>query len=232
MDLSRYQEPAPSSAPSLPIALFVTGLVIAGLYFGSELLVPLALAVLLSFVLTPLVVALRRFRIPRAPAVILVVALAFTMIFALGAIMGRQIADLAEQLPSYEVTLRQKIQNLKPSRGAKPGVIERTTEAIEELSKELDKQPEGAKSQQEPTSTGQQPIPVEIHRPPPRALEYYQTLITPLISPLASAGLVLILVVFILLQREDLRDRLIRLLGGEDLERTTKAMNDAASRLS
>jgi len=231
MIVSRYQEPRSTETPPLPAALAVAGLIIAALYFGRELFVPLALAVLLSFILTPLVVLLRGFRVPRAPAVLLVAAFAFSIIFALGAIMGRQLADLAEQLPRYEVTLRQKIQSLRPPPGAPAGVIERTTSALEELSRELDRQPQTAPAKPE-TATGQQPIPVEIHYPPPRALEYYQNVVTPLLGPLASTGLILILVVFILLQREDLRDRLIRLFGGEDFERTTTAINDAARRLS
>src|SRR5690606_8661221 len=82
------------------------------------------------------------------------------------------------------------------------------------------------------TSAGPQPIPVEIHSPPPAALEYFQRIVQPLLEPLASTGLVLILVIFILLQREDLRDRLIRLFGVADLGRTTDAIDDAARRLS
>src|SRR5690606_11579209 len=117
------------------------------------------------------------------------------------------------------------------SSNAPPGIIERTAETLENLNKELEKRPEGTAS--EPTtSTGQKPIPVAIHQPPPRALEYYQSVVAPLIDPLAQAGLVLILVIFILLQREDLRDRVIRLVSGEDFERTTAAINDAARRLS
>jgi len=230
--VNRLQEPQSSNALSLPVALAVAGLIVAALYFGRELFVPLALAVLLSFVLTPLVVLLRGFRVPRAPAVLLVVAFAFSIIFSLGAIMGRQLAELAEQLPRYEVTLRQKIQNLRPQPGAPAGVIERTTSALEGLSRELEKQPAEAARPRPGETTAEQPIPVEIHYPPPRALEYYQNLITPLLGPLASTGLILILVVFILLQREDLRDRLIRLFGGEDFERTTTAISDAAQRLS
>src|SRR5690606_12336655 len=83
-----------------------------------------------------------------------------------------------------------------------------------------------------PGSSTSEPIPVEIHHPPPRALEYYQKVVTPLLGPTAQTGLILILVVFVLLQREDLRDRLIRIFGGEDFERTTAAMTDAARRLS
>ncbi len=232
MDLSRYHRLPNHTAPSLTAAMTVAGLVITMLYFGRELFVPLALAVLLSFALTPLVVLLRGFRVPRAAAVLLVVGFAFSIIFSLGAIMGRQLGDLAEQLPHHEAALRQKIRLLRSESGAPGGVIERTTSALEGLSRELDQQPQPATPTDRDAASAQRPIPVEIKSPPTRALEYYQSLISPLLTPLARMGLVLILVVFILLQREDLRDRLIRLFGGEDFERTTSAMNDAARRLS
>ncbi len=232
MELSRYKRARVAAPPQLPAALAIAGLVIAALYFASDLFVPLALAVLLSFVLTPLVVWLRRFRVPRAIAVVLVVVFAFSIIFSLGALMGSQLAGLVERLPQYEWTIRQKIRDLRPQPGEPAGVVERTTRTLKELGKELENQPEAARPAQPETAAGPQPIPVEIHSPPPAALEYYQQIVQPLLGPLASTGLVLILVVFILLQREDLRDRLIRLFGGEDLERTTTAIDDAAHRLS
>ena len=228
MDLIRYKQPHSGNAPPLLLAL-VIGLIIAVLYFGGELFVPLAVAVLLSFVLTPLVAFLRKLRVPRVPAVILVVAIAFSIIFSIGAIMGAQLADLAGQLPKYESTLRQKIRDLRPQPGAPAGVFERATDALEKLGEELDREPQ---RKTPPGSSTSEPIPVEIHHPPPRALEYYQKVVTPLLGPTAQTGLILILVIFILLQREDLRDRLIRVFGGEDFERTTAAISDAAGRLS
>ena len=220
--------------PDVTAALTVGAVVVAALYFGRELFVPLALAILLSFALSPLVVWLRRIRIPRAPAVLIVAALAFTAIASVGAIMGKQLAELAAELPRYEQTLRTKIQGLQSAPGAPAGVIERATEALEGLSREL----EGSKPEQKQAAGGQtadsqpRPIPVEIHQPPVRTLEYYQNIIMPMLGPLARTGLVGILVIFMLFQREDLRDRFIRLFGGEDFERTTTAMNDAATRLS
>jgi predicted PurR-regulated permease PerM len=232
MELSRYKRARAAAAPSLPGSLLTAALVIAGLYFGSDLFVPLAIAVLLSFVLTPLVVGLRRFRIPRAIAVVLVVVSAFSIIFGLGALMGGQVTALLERLPQYEWTLRQKIRDLRPQPGAPAGIVERTTETLQNLGKELDERSESPSLAQPKTSAGPQPIPVEIHSPPPAALEYFQRIVQPLLEPLASTGLVLILVIFILLQREDLRDRLIRLFGVADLGRTTDAIDDAARRLS
>ena len=230
------QEPAspPPSTPNPTATIALTTFVIGALYFGREMFIPLALAVLLSFALSPIVVALRRFRVPRAPAVLLVVILAFTVIATLGTVMGRQMAELAAELPRYEVTLRTKIQGLQGPPGAPAGVIERATEALEGLSRELErKQPDKQTTPSERSSeTESKPIPVEIHNPPPKPLEYYHNLISPLLEPLARTGLVVLLVGFILMQREDLRDRFIRLFGGDDFERTTTAMTDAAERLS
>ena len=220
--------------PDVTATLTIGAVVVAALYFGRELLVPLALAILLSFALSPLVVWLRRIRVPRAPAVLIVAALAFAAIAAAGAIMVKQLAELAAELPRYELTLRTKIQGLQPAPGAPAGIIERATEALEGISREL----EAPKPEQKPANGGQtsksqpRPIPVEIHQPPVRTLEYYQNIIMPMLGPLARTGLVGILVIFMLFQREDLRDRFIRLFGGEDFERTTTAMNDAATRLS
>ncbi len=224
------QPAAPNPTATIAVAAFVIG----ALYFGREMFIPLALAVLLSFALSPIVVALRRFRVPRAPAVLLVVVLAFTVIATLGTIMGRQLAELAAELPRYEVTLRSKIQGLQGPPGAPAGVIERAAEALEGLSRELErKQPDKQTTPSERSSeTESKPIPVEIHNPPPKPLEYYHNLISPMLEPLARMGLVVLLVGFILMQREDLRDRFIRLFGGDDFERTTTAMTDAAERLS
>src|SRR6201999_3643678 len=76
------------------------------------------------------------------------------------------------------------------------------------------------------------PVPVEVLQPDPGALENIRVLIAPLLSPLATTGIIVIFVVFILVQREDLRNRMIRLFGSNDLQRTTAALDDAASRLS
>ncbi len=219
-------------APNLTSAVTLAVFVIGALYFGRELFIPLALAILLSFALSPIVVALRGLRVPRAPAVLLVVVVAFAAIAGVGTVMGRQLAELAAELPRYEMTLRSKIQGLQGPPGA-PGVIERATEALEGLSRELERPSEKPLTPGErQTDATSRPIPVEIHNPPPRTLEYYQNIISPLLEPLARTGLVVLLVGFILMQREDLRDRFIRLFGGEDFERTTTAMSDAAERLS
>jgi len=206
--------------------------VVAALYFGREVLVPIALAVLLSFVLAPLVRLLQRLYLPRIVAVAIVVLIAFAAIFALGSLMVSQVNELASDLPQYQSTLREKIHSLRAAAAA-TGTLERASEVLQDLSSELDKPNRGTTPPLTGTSTTiPKPIPVEVRQPDPGALQTLVALITPLIHPLATTGIVVIFVIFILMQMQDLRNRLVRLAGSQDLQRTTAAIDDAGQRLS
>jgi predicted PurR-regulated permease PerM len=216
----------------------LVALLIAALYFGREIFVPIALAILLSFVLAPLVGLLQRARIPRAFAVVSIVVLAFMIIFGLGTLIANQLSQLAGDLPVYQSTMREKIKSVRGAT-ASSGTLERAADMLQELSRELDK-PKDDKSARDsiarlggsnPAGTIT-PVPVEVRQPDPGALENLRSLIAPLLSPLATTGIIIIFVIFILIQREDLRNRLIRLAGSHDLQRTTAALDDAATRLS
>jgi predicted PurR-regulated permease PerM len=214
----------------------VAAIIIGTLYLGREVFVPIALAILLSFVLAPLVRLLQRWHVPRVVAVIGVVVLAFVGIFALGGIIAAQVTELAGDLPRYQVTMREKIQSVRGA-AATSGTLERAADVLQDLSKELNKPKEppaasGAPLQTPTTAPEAKPIPVEVRQPPPTALESVAALISPLLHPLATTGIIAIFVVFILLQREDLRNRLIKLAGSHDLQKTTAALDDAATRLS
>jgi predicted PurR-regulated permease PerM len=206
-------------------------IVVAALYFGREVLVPIALAVLMSFVLAPLVRLLQFLYVPRGLAVIVSVLVAFAAVFVLGALMVAQVNQLAHDLPGYQSTLREKIKSLRGAT-AGTGPLERASEVLQSLNKELDKPktspPPLAGDRPEPN----RPIPVEVKQPDPGALQTVVTLITPLIHPLTTTGVVIIFVIFILFQRQDLRNRLVRLAGARDLQRTTAAIDDAGQRLS
>jgi len=206
--------------------------VVAALYFGREVLVPLALAVLLSFVLSPLVRLLQRCYFPRSLAVIAVALVAFAAIFGLGALMVSQINELAKDLPHYQTTLAKKIESLR-SAAAGSSTMERASEALHDLSTEIDK-PKGnpSPSMRNGVEPNNKPIPVEVRQPDLGALQMLTAFITPLIHPLATTGIVAIFVIFILLQHQDLRNRLVRLAGAQDLQRTTAAIDDAGERLS
>ena len=223
--------PVPGTALTTVLLAVV---VVVALYFGREVLVPIALAVLMSFVLAPPVRRLQAWYVPRILAVILVVLVAFAAIFSLGGLMVSQVNQLATDLPQYQSTLREKITSLRGA-VAGTGTLERAADVLQDLSKELDK-PKGNITPTTPltidgTSSGK-PIPVEVKQPDPGALQTLVSLISPLVPPLATTGIVVIFVIFILLQREDLRNRLVRLAGAEDLQRTTAAMDDAGQRLS
>lgn len=233
--LSRPSPRVPQAValPSATNAAILLAIIVTALYFGRSVFVPLALAVLLSFVLSPLLVALRKIRVPRALAVGIIVTAFVMTIAALTVVMARQVTDLGVELPRYEATLRQKLKSLRTG-AAQTSIIDRATSTLSELGKELEQRQVGPPVSQSAAAEGEpkRPIPVEVHQPPERPLETYQRIISALIAPLATSGIVLILIVFILLQREDIRDRVIRLVSGGDLELTTAALNDAAYRLS
>lgn len=221
------------------VALAILGVIIvSALYVGREIFVPVALAILLSFVLASPVSALQRLKVPRGIAVVGVVLFAFAIIFALGSLIATQLNRLAGDLPSYQVTIQSKIQSVRGITGGS-STLERAAGMLQDLGKELDK-PKGAVPEKSVSpslgsplgSRPVAPVPVEVLQPDPGALESLRSLIAPLISPLATTGIIVIFVIFILIQREDLRNRLIRLAGSHDLQRTTAALDDAGNRLS
>src|SRR5450631_3966139 len=212
-------------------------IIITMLYFGREIIIPIAMAILLSFVLAPLVGLLRRSHVPRGIAVVSVVILAFALIFAMGSLLASQLTQLAEDLPRYQSTISDKIQSFRETTAGR-GTLERASDMLKDLSKEIDKPKDAASARASGSIVRanapgpQAPVPVEVRQPDPGALESLRTLISPLVHPLATTGIIIIFVIFILLQREDLRNRLIRLAGSYDLQRTTAALDDAAGRLS
>jgi predicted PurR-regulated permease PerM len=223
--------PVPGSA--LTTVLFGV-IVVAALYIGREVLVPIALAVLMSFVLAPLVRLLQRWYVPRSLSVIVVVLVAFAAVLSLGALMVAQVNQLATDLPRYQLTLQGKIQSLRGATGG-TGTLQRASEVLQELGKEIDK-PNNSPTFTTPLANERtlpnRPIPVEIRQPDSGALQTLTSVITPLIFPLTTTGIVVIFVIFMLIQRQDLRNRLVRLAGAQDLQRTTAALDDAGQRLS
>jgi predicted PurR-regulated permease PerM len=206
--------------------------VIAALYFGHDVLVPIALAVLLSFVLAPVVAALGRLHIGRAPPVLLAVTFAFAILIGLGAIIGRQVAQLSDNLPAYQIVVAKKLDAVKNSAfGA--GVVEKAAGALRGLDNSLANSAAPSRAPASAASpSGPSFMQVEVHEPAPGPIQILQSILSALLPPLATAAIVIIFVVFILLQRGDLRDRFIGLIGSHDLHKTTQALDDAAVRLS
>jgi predicted PurR-regulated permease PerM len=216
--------------------LLIAALVIAGLYIGREVLLPLALAILLSFVLTPMLLFLRRLKLPRVLGVAIVVSFAFAVIFGLGWLLSQQAAQLVEDFPRYRSTIAEKISVLRSSAESLP-ILRKATNAVKDLEHELGAPKPKSEGGFPPASAAESesppaPIPVEIHETAQEPLALFKLIAGTILSPLATAGIVLLFVIFILLQREELRDKAIRLLAASDLQRATSAMNDAAERLS
>jgi predicted PurR-regulated permease PerM len=227
------------AAPPRSLGTLAVGVVvIAALYFGREVFVPMALAVLLSFALGPAVLLLRRWYVNRVVAVIAVAVIAFSVIIGIGAVIGSQFAHLAENLPGYQTNITQKIHSLRDTTTSK-GVVGRAVTMLSDLGNEITNPNVGAGSAPAngaavvaPGVRQQKPVLVEIRQPASTPLQLIRDVAGPLLQPLATAGIVIVFVIFFLLQRQDLRDRFIRLAGARDLRRTTQGLDDAGHRLS
>ena len=228
--------PATVTAATLPgmqplLTLVTAVVVIAGLYVARDIMVPVTLAVLLSFVLAPLVALLRRIRIGRLPSVVLAVSLALGVIGAIGVVIGTQVAQLATEVPKYTSTIEQKVETVRHyTLGRMTSLTSRLGQQLETAADSTAQATGAAPQSGQPVATG--PIKVEVHQPDPSPFETAQRILAPILSPLATMGIVFLVAIFILMQQEDLRDRMIRLFGSGDLHRTTAAMDDAARRLS
>lgn len=244
MDSDRYRQALrtmdaePVRRPR-PLEVIATGVItVAALYFGREIFVPLAVAVLLSFALGPLVVLLRRLHVGRVPSVVVVVVAATLVVAGIASVVGSQLALLAEKLPQYQSNIIEKVHSVR-SATVGQGIVGKVPDLLERLRNEVARPaPQKPKPapQPAPADRGEAkppptPVPVEIHQPEPTTFEIIRTIVGPLLRPLAETGIVVVFVVFFLLQREDLRDRFIRLAGARDLQRTTQALDDAAHRL-
>ena len=230
--------PPPEGARGLAgMLLFLCwGLIVAILYFAREIVVPITLAILLSFLLAPAVRVLRRVGIGRLPAVALTTVVAFAAIIGFAAIVVHEMSTLAQDVPFYQYNLETKIRSL-PKALPGGGVYHRLSGVLGKLRSELATATTPAASPvASATSAGAgakpAPVPVEIVQPQVQTWELVPGIIGQLVAPLTAIGLAILFVVMILLQQGDLRDRLLRLGGRRDLHRTTTAMNDAAQRVS
>jgi predicted PurR-regulated permease PerM len=192
-------------------------LVVTALYWAQAVLIPFALTILLTFLLGPLVSALQRAGLGRGPAVAVVILLTLFVLTTIGWITAAQIMSLAGELPSYRHNIRQKIRDFRGM--GKGGALEQIQETFEEVRDEIEKDDVPAK--------GGKPAPIVVQP----ASSWRSLYLGPLAQPLASAGLVLGLLIFMLAQREELRNRLIRVIGYGNLTVTTKALEDAGQRI-
>jgi predicted PurR-regulated permease PerM len=195
-------------------------LVIAVLYWAQTLLIPIALAVLLTFILAQPVTRLQRL-IGRVPAVLVVVTLTFAVIA--GGVWGlaNQVTGLAADLPRYRDTILQKVVAVRHV--VRPGSVEKVQKTLQEIQAEVEKgdQPRGTTA-----------APMIVRPEQVASLWGFPSWLGPVIGPLATAGFVITLLIFMLLEREDLRGRLLRLIGHGNLAATTRALDEAGERVS
>ncbi|HEX4056033.1 MAG TPA: AI-2E family transporter [Tepidisphaeraceae bacterium] len=227
---------APALAPksSRFLAMASSCVVIAALYFARDVLIPLAVALLLTFLLTPLVHRIERKGVPRVLAVLMVVIFSFAILTGIGWLISNQAADLAIKLGDYQGDIERKIGNVRRYMGR--GALAQATRAIDQMAKDVaTSQPSG--NQASPSwlnrGTANNPVAVQITSAP-EASSTFTTIGNALefIAPLARSLIVIVFVIFMLIQREDIRDRVIRLVGHGKLTVTTQALDDAATRIS
>jgi predicted PurR-regulated permease PerM len=225
--------PDPTSGLTVKFqASVITAVVVGGLYFGQPVLMPLSLAVLTSFALSPLLGMLRRLRLGHIPAVLLTLLLAIVILSSIGLFMGAQLTRLAAELPHYQSNLAAKIQSVMGS-ALHNDTLEKLRATLDNLATQISGSRRAFTGISD-TATPQtiEPVPVTIEHTSLGPLEVAQSLVGPLLQPVGLIALVIVFVGFILLQKDDLRDRFIRLAGSGDLQRTTVALDEAATRLS
>lgn len=219
------------SAPGLPqlagmvpalrllVGLLIASIVIAGLYFGRELLIPLALALLFGFLLDPAVSRLKRWGLPRMAAAIAVVVLALGALTGLGMYLGSQVQQLSADLPTYQSTIRDKLRSLRRSANM-PSAWDGALKTYNTVEKEIASGAGAAPRVQK----------VEIQTPESKPTTRMLQWLGRVAEPVTTAGIVLLFVILILLDRDDLRDRLLRLMGG-NLHVATDALDEASQRI-
>jgi predicted PurR-regulated permease PerM len=235
----RRAGPDPARTLDVLATLFVVTIAVTALYVGRDIFVPIAIAILLSFVLSPPILLLRRAGLNRTLSVVVVVLASLFITFGVSAVLTRQVSELAIDLPKYETTINAKIGGLRDA-VADNAVFKKGAAALEGFgeinsNRRSASEESSANTQKnilQQNDEAARPVVVEVHQPSPGPFEVLRTVAGTALSPLETLGVVVIFVIFILLQREDLRNRFIRLVGSNDLQRTTVAMNDAATRLS
>jgi predicted PurR-regulated permease PerM len=224
--LVRSSNSTTSSKSSIFIAL---ALAIATLYFGRQIFIPLALALVLSFLFTPLVGLLEKARLGRVPAVLVVLCLCFALTAGLGWMVAGQLLDITGHIRDYKANIEETFRSLRRPASAALGQASAT---VRELNKELATAPGQTPNDGKGLARPARPVPVQVTAPPSNLVEELRALVGPLAAPVETAAIVIIFTAFMLIKREDLRNRLIRLGGQGRLTVVTQALDDASRRLS
>lgn len=207
----------------------VAAIIVTALYWAQAVLIPVALAIFITFLLSPLVTLLQRWRLPRVVAVVLTVSMAALLLSGVGYIVVRQVNHLLAELPRHTDNIRAKVKSLREL--TEGGALQNVEAVTKEINRELqlDKQP--GKAQHDPFSI--EPVqPVVVQPETPGWFGRLPQTLAVVVEPAASGALVIVLVLFMLLNREDLRNRLIRLVGHGHITTTTQAVDETAHRVS
>ena len=222
----------PGSQGGSPTAIKIIAVLmtVAALYLGKDIFVPFALATLLGFILDPMVSRLRRWHVPRAPAVFLVMVATVAVLGATSLFVGGQMVQLAKDLPTYQATVQGKLRDLRQLHTGH-GLFDDATRMVDVVGGELEAATRDLAPPSLTRATNAAPLRVSVEPAPRTAMQTLHDWVEPAMAPVATGGIVLVFLVFILLGRNDMRDRLLRLVGG-DLHRTTDALGEAADRVS
>lgn len=249
--------PAPVSNPSLPAGanppsrsrlglvaespLILIALALVAAYFARIVLIPLAIALSLNFLLAPAVMQIERLRVPRILAVLLVVLMSFSLAGGIGWIVARQVIAVINYLPNDRENIHEKLASLHAPTS---GPLSRTITSLREIGAEIStatqprqqEQPSQLRTRRERErarlQAEKQPVPVTVVTPPPSATEYFLRYARPVLEPLGIIVMILIFTFYMLLKRESLRNRLLLLAGMGQLNPMSQALNEASSRIS
>ncbi len=212
------------------IVLFGT---IAALYFAREILIPFAFALILTFLLTPVVALLQRLHTGRVVSVLTTVLVSMAVAGGIGWIIANQLVDVANQLPLYSQNIHAKIEALHvPVTGQLGHAAESVKAIVQEVTSSGAAPPASPPQGRNPKQPAMSPVPVRMVQPPTSGWTQFRDLGTPALAPLGRVGMVVIFTIFMLLKREDLRNRLLRLAGLGQLNLMTQALDDASGRVS
>ena len=205
--------------PLLQVVILAFGLFCLGI--AQDVFIPIALAMLLTFVLSPIVERLQHWHVPRVAAVVVTVVFAFSVLGGLGWLLASQATTLAADLPQYKHNLTRKIREVR--RVGKSDSLEKAQSAVKEVIGELQK--DGSVAAKKP------PQPVVVEKPASGGLDSLRATLAPIADVLATVGFVVVLVIFMLIERQRLLERIIRLGGTARVTLTTKILSDAADRI-
>jgi predicted PurR-regulated permease PerM len=229
-DSDRDRDGAAKASRMTTEKLVLFAVTVGIVYLAKDVLLPLAIAMLITFALSPLATRLRKLGLPNLPSVLVVVAIAFTAIGLFVLVVTSQLGTLAQNLPGFQSNIVAKVESLKAA-SSDNGPVSRIFEMISAINAEIGSVVPNQSTPEDAATKPTEPMPVQVVERQ-STFDMLQNLVLPLISPIAMVGLVIVVVIFMLLEREDLRDRFIKLVGSSDLHRTTQVLQDAGRRVT